>query len=122
LCEIDVDFAPEVMGVRYFIAYTLRNAKPDHLRVRTERRAYYQWLYADELEYDAADRGRFAKISDGRFIERTAVEGAEYANVALYEAAYEPEKIQFYRLVDIQFAKELRKVGVRHPFPGLDVT
>ena len=40
----------------------------------------------------------------------------------LHEADYEPEKIQFYRLVDIPFAKELRKVGVHHPFPGLDTT
>lgn len=120
--DIDGDFAPEVMGVRYFIAYTLKNDKPDHLRVRNERRAYYQWLYAGELEYDAADRGRFAKISDGRFIERTAVEGVEYHDIPLYEAEYEPEKIQFYRPVDIPFAKELRKVGVRHPFPGLDRT
>ena len=28
------------------------------------------------------------------------------------------EKIQFYRLVDIPFARELRKVSVHHPFPG----
>jgi len=27
-----------------------------------------------------------------------------------------PEHIQFYRLVDIPFARELRKTGVNHPF------
>jgi hypothetical protein len=117
--DIDGDFAPEVMGVRYFIAYSLKNDRPDRLRVRNERRAYYEWLYAGELGYDDADRGVFATARDGRFIGRTAVAGAEYQHIPLYEAPYEPEKIQFYRLVDIPFAKELRKVGVRHPFPGL---
>jgi hypothetical protein len=118
--DIDGDFEPEVMGVRYFIAYSLKNDRPDRLRVRNERRAYYEWLYAGELGYDEADRGVFAKVSDGRFIGRNAVEGASYERIPLYEAPYEPERIQFYRLVDIPFAKELRRVGVRHPFPGLD--
>jgi hypothetical protein len=118
--DIDGDFTPEVMGVRYFIAYSLKNDRPDRLRVRNERRAYYDWLYAGELGYDAADRGVFAKVNDGRFSGRTAIAGADYENIPLYEAPYEPEKIQFYQLVDIPFAKELRKVGVHHPFPGLD--
>jgi hypothetical protein len=120
--DVDGDFEPEVMGVRYFIAYSLKNDKPDRLRVRNERRAYYDWLYGGELEYDASDRGVFPKITDGRFIGRTAVEGAEYERIPLYEAAYQPEKIQFYRLVDIPFAKELRKIGARYRFPGLDTT
>jgi hypothetical protein len=46
------------------------------------------------------------------------VKGAEYDEAKLYEAAYEPEKIQFYQLVDIAFARELRKVGLHHPFDG----
>jgi hypothetical protein len=118
--DIDGDFTPEVVGVRYFIAYSLKDNKPDRLRVRNERHAYYDWLYAGELEYDAADRGVFPTVSDGRFIGRTAAEGAEYDHIALHEAAYEPEKIQFYRMVDIPFTQELRKVGARHPFrdPG----
>jgi hypothetical protein len=40
----------------------------------------------------------------------------------LREADYEAEKIQFYRLVDIPFTRELRKVGAHHPFPGLQKT
>jgi hypothetical protein len=120
--DIDGDFEPEVMGVRYFIAYALKDNKPDHLRVRDERRAYYDWLYGGDLEYDASDRGVFRKIKDGRFIGREAVDGTEYERIALREADYETEKIQFYRLVDIPFARELRKVGVHHPFPGLEKT
>jgi hypothetical protein len=118
--DIDGNLAPEVMGVRYFIAYSLKNDRPDRLRVRNERRAYYDWLYAGELGYDGKDRGRFATVKDGRFVGRTAAEGREYRDLALYEAHYEPERIQFYRKVDIPFAKELRMVGVRHPMPRLD--
>jgi hypothetical protein len=120
--DIDGDFEPEVMGVRYFIAYSLKDAKPDRLRVRDERHAYYDWLYAGDLSYDGEDRGRFRKVKDCRFTGREATEGAEYEQIALREADYQPEQIQFYRLVDIPFAQELRKVGVRHPFPGLGST
>jgi hypothetical protein len=114
--DIDGDLEPEVMGVEYFIAYSLRNKRPNRLRVRDERAAYYDWLYAGELELDGDDRGFFAGIHDGRFIERTAKKGARYERLLLYEAAYEPERFQFYRLVGIPFARELRKVGVDHPF------
>jgi hypothetical protein len=48
--------------------------------------------------------------------------GKEYQNVRLYEAEYEPERLQFYRLVDIPFARELRKVSLRHPFRGVDAS
>jgi hypothetical protein len=117
--DIDGDFTPEVMGVRYFIAYALKGNTPDQLRVPDERRAYYDWLYAGELGYDLDDRGRFAVVRDGRFVDRAAADGREYHDLALYEAAYEPEMVQFYRLVDIPFAQELRKVSVQYPFPGL---
>jgi len=58
-------------------------------------------------------------VRDGRFVGRNAAVGREYHEVALREAAYEPERVQFYHLVDIPFARELRKVSVHHPFPGL---
>ena len=116
--DIDGDFEPEVMGVRYFIAYSLRSKLPNRLRVRNERSAYYDWLYAGELEIDAEGEGTFSEIHDGRFVERVARKGSRYERLPLYEAAYQPERIQFYRLVDIPFARELRKVGLNHPFAG----
>jgi hypothetical protein len=117
--DIDGDFEPEVMGVRYFVAYSLSKKLPKKLRVRNERSAYYDWLYAGELELDGDGPGFFSDIHDGRFIERTARKGTRYERLPLYEAAYEPEHIQFYRLVDIPFARELRKTGENHPFPGM---
>lgn len=117
--DIDGDLEPEVMGVRYFIAYSLRDRRPERLRARNERHAFYEWLYGGELAYDGADRGVFRAVRDGHFVGRKAVDGAEYARVPLYEADYQPETIQFYRLVDIPFARELRKVGLHYPFPDL---
>jgi hypothetical protein len=38
----------------------------------------------------------------------------KYERLPLYEAAYDPERFQFYRLVDIPFARELRRVGADH--------
>jgi hypothetical protein len=119
--DVDGDLTPEVIGVRYFIAYSLNDKTPDRLRAPMERHAYYAWLYAGDLSYDAADGGVFRGVHDGRFVGRDAAVGREYAQVALREAAYEPERVQFYRLVDIPFARELRKVSVDHPFPGLAV-
>jgi hypothetical protein len=117
--DIDGDFTPEVMGIRYFIAYSLKNKKPDKLRVRNERRAYYDWLYGGELRLDDQGRGSFGGIRDGHFVERTAKNGATYESLSLYEAAYEPEKFQMYKLVDIPFVRALRKVGLHHPFKGV---
>jgi hypothetical protein len=117
--DIDGDFTPEVMGVRYFIAYSLKDKRPDRLRVRNERRAYYDRLYGGELRLDDDSRGSFGEIRDCHFVERTAKNGATYDGLALYEAAYEPEKFQMYKLVDIPFARALRKVGLHHPFQGV---
>jgi len=117
--DVDGNMTPEVMGVRYFVAYTLHGETPDALRAPIERHAYYGWLYAGDLEYDAKDQGVFRDARDGQFAGRTAVVGREYRDIALREAAYEPERVQFYHLVDIPFARELRKVSVHHPFPGL---
>ncbi len=114
--DIDGDFEPEVMGVQYFVAYSLRDKKPDRLRAPVERKAFYDWLYGGELRYDETGRGYFADVNDARFVGPKAVEGAEYRRIPLYEAAYQPEQFQFYRSKPIDFVRELRKVSVSHPF------
>ncbi len=114
--DIDGDLEPEVMGVHYFVAFSLRKKKPHKLRAPIERRPFYDWLYGGELQYRADGKGWFKDIRDGRFIGRKAVNGREYGPIDLYEAAYEPEKIQFYRMVDIPFARELRRVEEGRPF------
>jgi hypothetical protein len=114
--DIDGDLEPEVMGVRYFVAYSLNKKKPYKLRAPTQRRAFYDWLYGGELRYRADGSGWFDGVQDGRFIGRRAVNGRTYGAIKLYEAAYEPEKIQFYQMVDIPFARALRKVKAGKEF------
>ncbi len=116
--DIDGDLAPEVMGVRYFIAYSLTAGKPDRLRVKNERHAFYDWLYGGDLRFEG-ERGYFTDIRDARFVERTAKEGRSYARAWLREADYQPETVQFYRMIDIPFARALRQVGVHQPVPDL---
>ncbi len=115
--DIDGDGTPEVMGVRYFIAFSLKNKKAHKLRVRNERKAFYDWLYGGELKYRADGTPYFASVRDGQFVGRTAIDGFEYEDINLYEAEYEAERIQFYRMIDIRFAREMRKIGVHYPFP-----
>ena len=115
--DIDGDGTPEVMGVKYFIAFSLKNKKAHKLRVRNERKAFYDWLYGGELKYRADGQPYFAEVRDGQFVGRTAIDGFEYDDIDLYEADYEPENIQFYRMIDIRFAREMRKIGVHYPFP-----
>lgn len=112
--DIDGDLTPEVIGVKYFIAYSLINGKPDRLRVKNERHAFYDWLYGGDLHFDG-ERGYFTDIRDARFVERTAKEGRSYDRAWLREADYQPETVQFYRLIDIPFARALRQVGVDQP-------
>src|SRR5262249_3117713 len=100
---------------------SLHDKTPDSLRAPVERHPYYAWLYAGDLDYDADDHGVFREVHDGGFAGRTAVVGREYRHIALREAAYEPERVQFYHLVDIPFTRELRKVSVHHPFPGVSL-
>src|SRR6185436_6387496 len=112
--DIDGDLTPEAMGVRYFIAYSLINGKPDRLRVRNERRAYYDWLYAGDLAYEG-DQGVLRDVHDATFVGRDARQGRSYSRLVLREAAYQPETVQFYRKVDIPFARALRQVGLHFP-------
>jgi hypothetical protein len=111
--DIVGDLVPEVMGVRYFIAYSLVAGKPDRLRVKNERRAFYEWLYGGDLQWEG-DQALFRDVRDARFVGRDAREGRSYARVVLREAPYEAETVQFYRMIDIPFARALRQIGLHH--------
>ena len=116
--DIDGDLKPEVMGVRYYIAYTLKDKKPGKLRAPMERRPYYQWLYGGILRYTADGRGYFENIRDGRFVDKLAVDGQEYSNISLYEAEMEPFRLQFFKMKSIKEIpqiRELRKAGEDYP-------
>ena len=82
-----------------------------------EHRAYYAWLYAGTSTTTPPIMGSSTTCAT----DATSGGARGRARVRAHrpcEAAYEPERVQFYRLVDIPFARELRKVSVEHPFPG----
>lgn len=114
--DIDGDFRPEVMGVRYFVAYSIVNDKPGKMRAPTERAPFYDWLYGGELRIGPDGKGMFDQVRDARFAGKQVTDGAMHERISLYEAEYEPERIQFYASRPISFVRELRKVGVDHPF------
>ncbi len=112
--DIDGDLVPEVMGVRYFVAYTLKDKTPGELRVAMERRPYYKWLYGGILKYNGEGKGYFDTLRDGRFVDKLAVNGQKYENISLYEAEMEPFRLQFFKMKgveDIPDIRELRKAG-----------
>ncbi len=113
--DIDGDSIPEVMGVRYYVAYSLRNKKPGKLRAPIDRRPFYKWLYGNGLQYEDDGRGYFTDIRDGHFVDKLAVNGEHYAKIHLYEAEFEPFRLQFFAKKDIPFVRELRKAGEDYP-------
>jgi hypothetical protein len=116
--DINGDLEPEVMGVRYYVAYSLKNKKPGKLRAPMERRPYYKWLYGGILKYKTDGRGYFENIRDGRFVDKLAVAGQEYSKIFLYEAEMEPFRLQFFKMKgikDIPDIRELRKAGEDYP-------
>lgn len=114
--DIDGDLSPEVMGVRYFVAYSIVNDEPAKMRAPIERAAFYDWLYGGGVELDREGRAFVQEPKDANFEGAKAVEGDSYPRLPLYEAVYEPERVQFYATRPIPFVRELRKVGAHHPF------
>lgn len=114
--DIDGDMVPEVIGVKYFYAYGLKNKKPSSQRAPAERKAYYKWLYGGALKFDAKANGYFESAEGARFLKRKTVKGKTYKNLKLYEAEFEPQRLQFYKFKGIPFSRELRKVSATYDF------
>jgi len=109
--DIDGDGTPEVMGVKYFYAYSLNGKKPYKMRAPTDRKGFYQWLYKEGYRYDDQSRVIFDEVSTSKFVGNKAEEGKTYRQIALYEADYSPERIQFFEYKPIEFVRELRRVN-----------
>jgi hypothetical protein len=112
--DIDGDGRPEVMGIKYFYAYSLRGKKPYRMRAPTDRKAFYQWLYKNGYRFDNQGRLVFDKVITSAFYGRTPTQGKTYVDIPLYEANYTPETIQFYKPTSISFVRELRRVSISY--------
>ncbi len=108
--DINGDLKPEVMGIRYYVAYTLKNKKPGKLRAPMERRPYYKWLYGGILKYTEDGQGYFNDIRDSHFIDKKSVNGQEYDMIPLYEAEMDPFKLQFFEMKSIKEIPKVRKI------------
>ena len=115
--DIDGDLEPEVMGVRYFIAYSLKDNKPDRLRVRNERHAYYDWLYGGELELRRRDRGVLPQ-RQGLSLRRPRRPSTAPSTSAsrCAKPTTSRRRSSSTGWSTFPFARELRKVGVSHRF------
>lgn len=109
--DINGDGKPEVMGVKYFYAYSLKGKKPHRLRAKSDRKSFYKWLYKNGYHYDREGEVVFEKAATSKFAGKRAVKGKTYTDIPLYEADYLPETIQFYRPTNIPFIRELRRVS-----------
>ncbi len=120
--DIDGDGTPEVMGVKYYIAYrTVKPRDPVEIRVLNTREAYYPWLYGKGVFQWTDDGGVvFPRVQDAHFVGRKALPGKTYTNIRLFEPEYHGgDKLQFYTLnpanfetnPGFRFNRELRKVG-----------
>ena len=109
--DIDGDGQPEVMGVKYFHAYSLRNKKPHKRRAPADRKSFYKWLYVNGYYYDNDGKLFFDQAPTSRYVRKNAYKGETYENIPLYEAEYTPETLQFYNRMPIPFVRELRRVS-----------
>ena len=118
--DIDGDGSSQVMGVQYYLGYKSVKHKPDHAYAPNDRKAYYAWLYGDNIEYQADDGVVVRKVPECRFVGlRKATRARVHESVPLYEAPFAPSPIQFYRIRKVsfetaeglEFNRELRRVG-----------
>jgi hypothetical protein len=122
LFDIQGDGAPEVMGVQYYLAYKNRDHTPIRSYVTNRREPFYRWLYGDNISMGDVGHARLKQVPICRFMLKKAVDTQTLTDLPLYEAAYAPEPMQFYRIKPVAFDstpgyelnRELRKIGAGH--------
>ena len=110
----------QAMGVQYYLAFRHTKSRvAKQIWVQNNREDYYNWLYGDEITYGPVGEVLVKEAYDCKFVKRKAVQGERYENIPLYEAPYEPEQLQFFKINNVDsysktgmdFNRELRRVG-----------
>ena len=110
----------EVMGVQYYLAFRHTNERvAKEIWAQNNRKDFYDWLYGDEMNFAPLGEITLKEVCTGKFEKRKALTGEMYRDLPLYEAPYESERIQFYRIKGVRstsregmdFNRELRRVG-----------
>ena len=121
--DVDGDGTPEVVGLKYYMAYKMAEPRdPIGIRCQNTREDYYNWMYGNEMKFETDGSVTFPTVSDARFVGRKAFDGKTYKNLKLFEPEYPGDKLQFYLLKPVnyqtnkgtEFNRELRKVGFGH--------
>jgi hypothetical protein len=114
------DGQDEIMGVQYYIAFRHTKSRvAKQIWAQNNRDDFYAWMYGDEMNYGPIGQVTFPEVCTGKFIKRKAREGQTYQGLTLYEAPYQPETLQFYKIKGInslshegmEFNREIRRVG-----------
>jgi len=102
--DIDGNGTPEVMGVKYYLAYAHTEDRiPYKVYAANSREPFYEWLYAGEARFDEAGTAWFPQALSCVFVGKKAYESIVYENIPLWEAEYEPDRIQFFRTRPVSF-------------------
>jgi hypothetical protein len=120
LFDIDGNGTPEVMGIKYYLAFAGKGHTPTNAYAQNNRKDFYAWLYGDNVSYNADDSAVIKETQTCRFVGRKAKEARLYENQPLYESEYYPDQIQFYKLHRTSFQsprgftfnRELRRLGI----------
>jgi hypothetical protein len=114
------DGKDEIMGVQYYIAFRHTKSRvAKQIWSQNNRDDFYAWMYADEMNYGPIGQVTFPEVCTGKFVKGKAREGKAYQGLTLYEAPYQPETLQFYKIKGVngisnagmEFNRELRRVG-----------
>lgn len=110
----------EITGVQYYIAFRHTNQRvAKQIWSQNNRKDFYDWLYGNEMNYGPIGEVTFDDVCEGAFLKRKAVPGKHWKGLTLYEAPYQPETLQFYKIKGVdrlshpgmEFNRELRRVG-----------
>ena len=110
----------EIMGVQYYFAFRHTNARvAKQIWAQNNRKDFYAWMYGDEMNYGPIGQVTFDDVCEGKFVGRKTREGKHWQGLTLYEAPYQPETLQFYKIKGVErlsdpgmdFNRELRRVG-----------
>ncbi len=120
LFDIDGNSIPEVMGIKYYLAFAGKGHTPTNAYAQNNRKDFYAWLYGDNVSYNKDGSAVIKDTQTCRFVGKKAKEAESYSNQPLYESEYYPDEIQFYQLKPISFQaprgftfnRELRRIGI----------
>jgi hypothetical protein len=110
----------EIMGVQYYIAFRHTKSRvAKEIWAQNNRKDFYEWMYGPEMIYGPIGEVVFPEVCQGKFVKGKAREGKSFKNLKMYEAPYQPETLQFYKIEGVEslsnqgmeFNRELRRVG-----------